>query len=79
MFTITITKLDCKKDNVSYPSLVETLAEAEVIALSKAEIVFGINELELVYIEDLDYYVYDEFERIARLTIQPIYAKVRTK
>jgi len=75
MFTIRLYKIGHKVPQVVSPTTVETLAEAEIIALDRAEREFNIAPLELVYIEDLDYYVYNEDTRIARLTINPVYAK----
>ncbi len=75
MFTIRIYMSGHKVPQVVSPTTVETLAEAEIIALDRAEREFSIAPLELVYIEDLDYYVYSTEQRIGRLTIQPIYAK----
>jgi len=79
MFTIRIYSIGCKIPELTTTTRVETLTEAEIIALDRAERIFRITNMELVYIEDLDYYVYSHGIRIGRLTIQPIYTKVRTK
>lgn len=79
MFTITINSLDHKLDKIVRSTPVETLNEAEIFAIGAIIDLFGFSTIELVYIEDLDYYVYDEESRIARLTILSIYEKVRTK
>lgn len=75
MFTISIYKLGSKIAQAVIPTVVETLAEAEIIALDRAERIFGVVDIELVYVEDLSYYVYSPDYRIGRLTIIPVYAK----
>ena len=60
---------------VCFPAYVETLAEAELIALDGIAKRSQGYEIELVYIEDLDYYVYVGGHRVGRLTITPYYEK----
>lgn len=79
MFTIRVYKIGDKAPCCVAPTTVETLAEAEIIAAEVACKEFGITNVEIVYIEELDYYVYSPDIRLGRLTIQPIYEKVRTK
>lgn len=79
MFTIKLYTNGSKVPRLVTATMVETLTEAEIIAKDRAEREFNLQDLELVYIEDLDYYVYSSETRIGRLTILPIYEKVRTK
>lgn len=79
MFTITIQRLEHKNDNIKRFPHVDTLYEAEILTLEYVEYYLGLVDTELVYIDDLDYYVYSGDVRIARVNIKPIYEKVRTK
>lgn len=79
MFTITIYELGNKKSILVKTTVLETLAETEILAVRVADHVFGVTGLELVYIDDLDYYIYSSECRLGRLTIQPIYTKRSVK
>ena len=79
MFTIRIHKVGCKVEHLVTSTTVETLAEAEIVAINLCRKEFASLRLDLVYIDELDYYAYYEDTRIARITINPVYKKARTK
>lgn len=75
MFTIRLYSIGKKVCEACFPVYVETLAEAELVALDKIVKRMQGFDVELVYIEDLDYYVYVGGYRVGRLTIKPHYEK----
>lgn len=77
MFKITMYKLGNEPDYCEFQTTMEYLVDAEIIAQVRATQVFGVTTAELVYIEDLDYYVYIDHLRIGRVTIKPIYEETK--
>ena len=75
MFTIRFYKIGKKVCECCIPAYVDTLAEAEIFALNKQAKWSQGYEVEIVYIEDLDYYVYVGGHRVGRVTITPFYNK----